>query len=74
MEATKLRVRARRPRLFQIRDPRKLADLGQLYLPGLELETPKTSDQAWSKLESANPGNIGRSAPKYTGPGLYTAG
>ena len=59
----------RTPRLWRTRDPRKLVSLGQLCLPGLELETTKTVDQAWSELESASQGIGARGVPRYTWPG-----
>ncbi|MBA7664875.1 hypothetical protein ES703_72940 [subsurface metagenome] len=48
------------PRLWRVRDPRKLVSMGQLELPGLEIENSKTSEQAWAELESASSRKVDR--------------
>lgn len=61
--ATTLKV----PRLWRIRDPRKLISMGQLELPGLELEDSKTTEQVWSELESAGSQGSARRVKAYAG-------
>ncbi|KKL52676.1 hypothetical protein LCGC14_2283080 [marine sediment metagenome] len=67
-------LKVTRPRLWRIRDPRKLVSLGQLYLPGLEIETTKTTEEAWSELVSASPDFLAGLARRDTGPGRGRAG
>lgn len=47
------KLKDQQPKLWRIRDPRKLIARGQLSLPGMSIFDSKTADQAWSELVSA---------------------
>lgn len=64
----------KQPRLWRIKDPRELARQGQLYLPGLELETPKIAGPGSERSPGASPGRQTIDARQYTGPGRGRAG
>ena len=67
-------TRARVPRLWRVKDPRRLITLGQLELPGFAISDSKTDDQAWSELVSATSPQSGRHARPGIWPAVELAG